>query len=414
MTFSEGTVRASQCLDYRKKQEGYEVTHLLSGRKFIISDPAKDILELLEKPKDYGLLSAELSYYYDGDLVDATLANLHRNGMLVGENDDETFHLRRTNYQLFGVEDYRPGRSERRQSVLAGVPFGGGNTLDRQCADFPIAARRFCHNYLATLHQRITETDFRFLGAADEVFTGLRKAFSAGDIVDAGDLYVHNTEFSTSIYDKIERLTNDITAAGNVPILLGGDHSISFPAIKGVAKQHEQLQIIQFDAHVDTYANRIANIYTSNNRAPHHHGNFLSRVLELPNIEHVYQYGIRGCFNMLSRTDERCSIFWGHELDGIIADSAPSPLLKDVPVYLTFDIDFFDPTIAPGTATPVAGGANYQQGMALLRKVLDGHRIVGVDLVEVNPHRDEAEQTVQLAVSTLLNIINQVNSDSDE
>jgi len=414
MTFCKGTVRASQCLDYRKKQEGYEVTHILSGRKFLISDPAKNILELLDEPKDYSLLSAELSYFYDGEVVDATLKKLHRNGMLVGENDDETFHLRSTNFRFFGVEEYRPGRSDRRQSVLVGVPFGDGNTLDRQCADFPAAARRYCQNYLANLHQRINKIDFRFLGGADAAYEGVRSAFSAGDIVDAGDLYVHNTEFSTSVYNKIERLTHDISTAGDVPILLGGDHSISFPAIKGVAERHEQLQVVQFDAHVDTYANRIGNIYTSNNRAPHHHGNFLSRVLELPNIAGVYQYGIRGCFNMLSRTDERCSIYWAHELDDLLAETVPSPLLQGVPVYLTFDIDFFDPSIAPGTATPVAGGASYRQGMELLRKVLTNHRVVGVDLVEVNPHRDQAEQTMQLAVSTLLNIINQVNSKRDE
>ncbi|TXF88464.1 hypothetical protein FUA23_14355 [Neolewinella aurantiaca] len=414
MTFSEGTVRASRCLDYRKKTEGYEVTHILSGRKFLISDPAKDILELLEKPKDYGILSAELSYYYDEALVEATLSKLHANGMLVGEDEDETFHLRKTDFQLFGVEDYVPGRSDRRQSVLAGIPFGDGNTMDRQCADFSIFLRRYCHNYLSTLNARINQVDFRFLGAPNENFVGLRKAFSAGDIVDAGDLYVHNTEFSSSIYGKIERLTQEITAAGDVSVLLGGDHSISYPAIKGVAANHPRLQIVQFDAHVDTYANRIGNIYTSNERAPHHHGNFLSRVLDLPQIEHVYQYGIRGCFNMRTRNHKRCSIFWAHELEGVLADSTPSPLLEDVPVYLTFDIDFFDPGIAPGTATPVAEGASYKQGMDLLRKVLANHNVVGVDLVEVNPHRDKGEQTMQLATATLLNIINQVNSTSHE
>lgn len=411
MSYVDGTIRASQCLNYRKRQGGYEVTHILSGRKFHISEPTREILHLLRDPRDYALISAELANYYTDEEIEQTLMTLRRNGMLVGEGDDETYHLKKTNGTLFGVPNYRPGKSSAApRCVLAGIPFGGGNTMDAQCGEFPGFLRIFSQNYLETLGRRPQDVDFRFLGADADRFDNLRQLLTEGRVVDAGDLYIHATEFSSSVYEKIERLTSEISAAADVPVLIGGDHSISYAAIKGVAECYERIQIVQFDAHVDTYDSRVGSLYTNSGRASHHHGTFLSRALELGQVAHVHQFGIRGVFNIRPRAFDRCSIHWAHETQALLKGENPTGLLEGVPVYVTFDIDFFDPSVAPGTATPVAGGPHYAEGLALLEKVLGGHRIIGADLVEVNARRDQSEQTIQLATTTLLNLINNIKS----
>ncbi len=408
MTYTTGTVRTSNCLQYRKKNPGFEVTHLLSGKKFLISEPTREILQLLNTPRDYALLSAELANHYDDDEVENTLLHLHQSGMIVGELDDETFHLRKMDHRLWGLPDYNPSNHQAKQIAMVGIPFGFGNTTDQQCSDFPIALRRFSMHYMENFYSRHKEIDFRFLGFPGEDFTTLSHNLNEGNITDAGDLFVHKNEYASSVYEKIERLTSEISGAGDIPFLIGGDHSISYPAIKGVAEQYEKIQVFQFDAHVDTYDSKIASIYSSAGRAPHHHGNFLSQVLSLPQIEHVYQYGIRGCFNMRLKEEKRCTVFWSHELEEVV-DHSCDQAISDTPVYITFDIDFFNPLIAPGTATPVAGGPDYHEGIKLLRTLLKNRKVVGVDFVEVNPAKDKAEQTIQLATSTIINILNEIN-----
>ncbi len=408
MTYTNGTVRTSSCLQYKRRTPGFEVTHLLSGKKFLISEPTKEILQLLNTPRDYALLSAELTNHYDEQEVEDILHHLHQSGMIVGELDDETFHLRKMDHRLWGLPDYKPKRQDKKQIAMVGVPFGFGNTTDQQCADFPIVLRRFSMHYMENFYPRHREIDFRFLGFPAEDFSVLRSNLENEYISDAGDLFIHKNEYASSVYEKIERLTSEIASNGDIPFIIGGDHSISYPAIKGVAGQYPKIQVLQFDAHVDTYDSKIASIYSSAGRAPHHHGNFLSKVLSLPQIDHVYQYGIRGCFNMRPKEEEKCTVFWDHELKQVASQSVSQETL-DIPVYITFDIDFFNPFIAPGTATPVAGGPTYTEGIKLLRTILKNRKVVGVDFVEVNPAKDKAEQTVQLATSIMLNILNEIN-----
>lgn len=82
----------------------------------------------------------------------------------------------------------------------------------------------------------------------------------------------------------------------------------------------------------------------------------------------------------------------------------------NLPTYITFDIDFFDPTVAPGTATPVVAGPSYQQGIKLLTEIMDQVNVVAVDIMEVNPEKDCEGQTIQVAVNTLFRMMNGIKS----
>lgn len=401
--------RIARCLNVTQRGEAYEVTHELNGRKFVLPRPAYQLLTQLKDPATLEELHGGAQHPFPLAEVQALLDRLRSGGIVVATGDDETFHRRLPPKSLFGVPTYEgplSSDSTARRLVLLGLPFGSGNKLDAGCARFPAKLRWFAQSYLAGLYGRANELDFRGFGADNAFFTPLRKWLTENRLTDGGDLFLQANEYPASVYAKVERLTAEISAAGNVPIMLGGDHSLTFPAIAGVAKQHERLQIIQFDAHTDTYVNRIAEMYAGAGKATHHHGNFLSRALELPQITSVWQFGIRGPFTLNPPRDPRCRTVYAHEIPRFLEGEGAELPDPNLPTYLTFDIDFFDPTVAPGTATPVIDGPDYRTGLNLLTTLLEGLNIVGADLMEVNPERDRDEQTMQAAVGTLLRLVN--------
>lgn len=401
--------RIARCLNVISRGENYELTHELNGRKFVLPAPAYQLLTQLKEPVTIKELMEKTETPFPEGEIQKLLTRLRNGGVVVATGDDETYHRRLPNKTLLGLPAYNeagPEDLQKRRIVLLGVPFGNGNKLDAGCARFPAKLRWFAQSYLGGLHAGANQLDFRGFGADNDFFAPLKNWLTSNRLTDGGDLVIQKNEYPSSVYDKVERLTAEISAAGNIPIMLGGDHSLTFPAIAGVAKQHETLQIIQFDAHTDTYVNRVADLYSGAGKAPHHHGNFLSRTLESSRIAKVWQFGIRGPYTMKPSKDPRCEIIYAHEISDFLKGGNVNKINPDTPTYLTFDIDFFDPTIAPGTATPVVDGPDYKTGLNLLNSVLQQVNIVGADLMEVNPERDRDEQTMQIAVGTLMWLIN--------
>ncbi|WP_273444821.1 arginase family protein [Neolewinella agarilytica] len=401
--------RTARCLNVIPRGENYEITHELNGRKFVLPRLAYQLLTHLKEPTTIEELLDRTSTSFPSKEVQTMLNRLRKGGVIVATGDDETYHRRLPNKTLMGIPAYHdsaPEDLQNRRLVLLGVPFGSGNKLDGACAKFPAKIRWFTQSYLSSLHARNHQLDFRGFGADNSFFTSLREWLASNRLTDGGDLVLQSNEYPSSVYAKVERLTEEINGKGNVPIMLGGDHSLTFPAIAGVARQHEAIQIIQFDAHTDTYVNRVAELYAGSGKAPHHHGNFLSNALKSTKIAKVWQFGIRGPFTMTPPKDARCKIVYAHEIPDFLQSNSVQQLDPDLPTYLTFDIDFFDPTVAPGTATPVIDGPGYRTGLDLLATVLDRVNVVGADLMEVNPDRDRDDQTIQVAVSTLLRLIN--------
>ncbi len=228
--------------------------------------------------------------------------------------------------------------------ALLGVPFDGGTT-------YRTGAR------LGPRNIRVQSAIIRPYNPAVQV-----NPFEARRIADYGDLPINPLSLEDS-YRRIEQGLAPLVEAGVVPVSVGGDHSITLPLLRAVAKRHGPLALVQLDAHSDTW-----DAYFGSR---HSHGTIIRRGIE----------------------------------EGVLAQGAILQVgLRGRPCYLTFDIDVVDPAFAPGTGTPQVGGLSSAQAIELVR-ALRGLRFVGADLVEVSPPYDSAELTSLLAANLLYEIL---------
>ena len=174
-----------------------------------------------------------------------------------------------------------------------------------------------------------------------------------------------------------------VCAAGGVPITLGGDHSISWPAVAGVAAQHGPLSILHVDAHPDLYADFDGN--------PHSHASPFARIMEQGLARRLVQVGIRTLNRHCREQAQRHGVEIIH-----MRDFAPDhvPVLEG-PLYISIDLDGIDPSQAPGVAHPEPGGIMVRELLSMMHR--QQAPVVGVDIVELNPVRDVGDVTAILA-----------------
>jgi agmatinase len=212
-------------------------------------------------------------------------------------------------------------------------------------------------------------------------------------LADAGDVFIAPGESPSSVFDKVRRTAAQIRAAGSCPVVLGGDHSISYPVL---AAYQEPLAVLHLDAHSDLapYHPGIEN----------HHGNVMSRALTLDHVRAVYQVGVRGTtpVSQLRERARRPLVVSPSGLRSLGLDALLSRLPDDLPYYVSVDVDVLDPSHAPGTSTPVPGGLSFDEVRRLLRAFASQRRLVGLDLVEVNPRRDAGGVTAQAALELMM------------
>lgn len=158
-------------------------------------------------------------------------------------------------------------------------------------------------------------------------------------------------------------------------VSLGGEHTVSLPAIKAHGEHYKKLTVLQFDAHAD-----LQPAYENN---PYSHASVMSRVLELPCIEQVVSVGIRSLSSEELKHLDRSKTFFAHELTGNWIDRMLS--LLSGPVYITFDLDAFDCSLMPSTGTPEPGGLDWNLTLHLLKRVFREKNVVGFDIVELCP-----------------------------
>ncbi len=208
-------------------------------------------------------------------------------------------------------------------------------------------------------------------------------------IVDAGDL-VYTCGDSEEFCNHVEQAADQLLAANKTLLSLGGDHFVTLPLLRSHAKKFGKMALIHFDAHTDTYSNG----------SRYDHGTMFYHAPKegLIDRDHSVQIGIRTeynhddhGFNVINALDAND---WSVEN---IVNNIKSTV-KDMPVYLTFDIDCIDPAFAPGTGTPVCGGMTTDKVLKVLRG-LTGLNIVGMDVVEVAPSYDHSEVTALAGAS---------------
>lgn len=219
-------------------------------------------------------------------------------------------------------------------------------------------------------------------------------------IVDVGDADIVHTDTRKS-HDNAERAVRAILAAGAMPVVLGGDHAINIPCIRAFSDQGP-IHILQIDAHLDFVDVR--------HGVTEGHGNPMRRAAEQDHVTGLTQLGIRNVSSTAREgyEDARArgsSIRSVRQVRQLGVEGVLDLIPADARLYVTIDIDGFDPSIAPGTGTPSHGGFLYYEVMEILQAVAKRQEIVGIDLVEVAPAYDPSGITGFLAAQVLLNFL---------
>jgi agmatinase len=219
-------------------------------------------------------------------------------------------------------------------------------------------------------------------------------------VVDAGDIDAPPVGIEQA-HAAIEQGVRRAIDAGAVPIVAGGDHSISLPILRAVAATHGPVSLVQFDAHIDTWGDYFGGKF---------HGSPFRRAIEegLVRPDAYAQIGIRGPmygeaedFEFQNAHGVTMIDIGQVKADGIAGTIARVRRIVRGPVYVTFDIDSVDPAFAPGTGTPEVGGLTSYDAQELVRG-LAGLDVVGCDVVEVAPQFDGPGQITALLAANLM------------
>jgi agmatinase len=227
--------------------------------------------------------------------------------------------------------------------------------------------------------------------------------FAKHRTADFGDLPVNPLSIEDT-FTRIERGLAPLLDAGVRCVCVGGDHSISLPILRAVAKKHGPPALIQFDAHNDLWDEYFGCKYS--------HGTPFRRAFEegLLRDGEVLQVGLRGQvygeddFDFARAHKVRMVTAEEFPAKGMAAVQSQLRAFRRKTVYITLDIDAVDPAFAPGTGTPQVGGFTSAQIIELVR-ALRGLNIVGCDLVEVSPPYDTGEITSLLAANLLFELL---------
>lgn len=218
------------------------------------------------------------------------------------------------------------------------------------------------------------------------------------DAVDLGDVAVTPSRVEEAV-SAIARVSTQVAAAGGLPVGLGGDGIVSLGMLRGIAAVHRDMAVLHLDAHTDSYDLPGLNTATTFTRAAE------ERLVDTTRSFHV---GARGTVFMAGVYAFTRSIGYqlvtGDDVEAMGLDALAARLhaaCRGRPVYLCLDVDYFDPSCAPGVATPTWGGPTAREGLALIER-LRGLDIVGADINTVSPPQDIGGMSAYLAAQLVL------------
>lgn len=217
------------------------------------------------------------------------------------------------------------------------------------------------------------------------------KNYNTCDIGDL-DLPVGDVEADLKV---ISSVTKKIINDGKKAMMIGGEHLVTLGTIREYAKKFPNLHIIHFDAHTDLREDFLGRKLS--------HATVLRRCYDLLGDGRIYQFGIRSGdsseFNWAKEGHTHLRKFDLVGLEQCIQN------LKDVPVYITIDLDVLDPSIFPGTGTPEAGGITYKELQDAILNMRGLNQIVGADIVELSPHYDHSGVSTAVACKVLREMV---------
>ncbi len=264
-------------------------------------------------------------------------------------------------------------KSDGRKLALVGIPDDSNSSFFRGAAEAPPTIRA------------------QLFSDAFNMWTELGVDLGEHVFFDAGDL---NLDEDPDAWTAIQSAVEVVLDHGLPPICLGGDHAITYPIVKGFRNKYDTLSILHFDAHPDLYDN------FDNN--PHSHASPFARIMENHLADRLVQVGVRTATGHQREQAKR----FGVEMIEMRELSGDLRLEFDTPVYVSVDIDGLDPAYAPGVSHPEPGGLSPRQVIDTIQR-LQG-RLVGADIVEVNPRRDYHDLTAVVAAKILKEIAGKI------
>jgi arginase len=256
------------------------------------------------------------------------------------------------------------------QIALLGIPYDEKSSFYRGAAAAPALIREWLYTPASNLW---TENGLD-LGAE-------KLLFDAGDLEFDGD---------QEPFAQIETVVANLLEQALKPILLGGDHAITYPILRAFAGKYSRLSLLQFDAHPDLYDAFEGDRYS--------HASPFARIMEDGLVERLVQVGIRS----LNRHQRQQAEKFGVEMLLMKDWQEISNLDFDSPVYISFDMDVLDPAFAPGLSHREPGGLSTRRAIALIQGLQAP--VVGADIVEYNPSRDVHDLTAAVCAKILKEI----------
>jgi len=254
---------------------------------------------------------------------------------------------------------------------LFGVPYDGTTSFRPGTHFGPAAIREVSsglESYCPQLDRDLEDLAFADLGAVDIPFGA-----------------------PEPVVEAVKAATEQVLALGLKPLMLGGEHSISSGAVAAVAAQHPELVLVQLDAHADLRHEWLG--------ARHSHACAMRRCLEVLPSGQLLQIAIRS-----GTKDEFSELQQTGRLVAMEQMAAALLPLRGKPLYLTVDLDWFDPAVLPGTGTPEPGGFLWSHFAALVDE-LRHHQLVGADVVELAPQLDPTGVSSVLAAKVTRSLL---------
>ena len=254
-----------------------------------------------------------------------------------------------------------------RRVVLLGVPWDEQSSFMRGAAAAPDVIRRALGSPSSNLS---TER-------GPDLVCGTH-------LVDGGNLRIPSTD-PASVADAITAAASEVLATGSALLALGGDHAVTFPLVRAHAERYPGLAVLHLDAHPDLYADFEGQ--------PYSHASPFARILEEGLVSELVQVGVRTLNDAQRPHVRRFGVrqIPAHECGATTADS----LRFDGPVYLSLDLDVLDPAFAPGVSHHEPGGLTVRDVLHIVQRFTG--RLVGADIVELNPSRDPSGVTATVA-----------------
>ncbi|QXM07445.1 agmatinase [Crassaminicella indica] len=211
-------------------------------------------------------------------------------------------------------------------------------------------------------------------------------------VFDAGDLDFPfgNTK---KVLDMIRDFTAELVEDGKIPVMIGGEHLVTLPAVEAVYKKYKDLYILHFDAHTDLREDYLGEKLS--------HATVMRRIWDFIGDNRIYQFGIR--------SGEKYEFEWAKEHTRLTKFNCNGlkEAVKDIgdrPVYVTIDLDILDPSVFPGTGTIEPGGISFHAMMEVISMIKDLN-IVGADVVELSPHYDASGASTAVACKILRELV---------